>query len=129
MALLQSVWLAATNGASALAIGLFISGSLALLNAQRCIRGGMTLRWRSGSWCLQSVDQSMPVRLEAGSVAGPWVVLLVLRNVHTGDRLRLIVFPDSTTMQAMRQLRVRLRIERSGIRASTAADDLDRIAA
>lgn len=110
---LGSLWLLARGGYPALACSLIAPTAYLLYQCWPQPLLGAGLGWRGGQWWLQRVGDEVMVQLLPGSVCLPWVVYLKWRELPSGRRGQLWLFADSVPGHELRQLRVRLTIDRS----------------
>lgn len=73
---------------------------------------GARICWRQGEWTLQQGPSSTPLAIHPGSTCLPWVIYLAWTEPTGRGRGSLFLFPDSAPADALRQLRVRLTLER-----------------
>ena len=71
------------------------------------------ISWRGdGSWLLWARNgQYVIARLAAESLATPCITLLNFDSVPSGKRFSIAIFPTAVNADALRRLRVRLRLE------------------
>ena len=74
---------------------------------------GAELSWSAGEWRLAVGGRALPIALEAGAVALPWVVFVPYRGAVCGRRC-LWVYVDSVSPDDWRRLRVRIRLPDPG---------------
>ena len=100
------------RGYIALALALLPPTLLCLWSLRREPLYGATLHWQQrGGWTLESGQIRRPVRILPASTSLRWVVLVSWEELPAGPRGRLWLFADSAPADALRRLRVRLRLE------------------
>jgi hypothetical protein len=73
---------------------------------------GAILRWQQGNWSLEHGGASAVVSIGSSSAALPCGVYLAWQELPAGRRRSVWLFADSVSAQQLRQLRVRLALER-----------------
>ena len=92
---------------------ILLPGALfSLPGARRESLAGRALAWRRGRWWLHHGRETVEVEILPASVALPWVIYLVWREIPARCRHRAWLFPDCASRDGLRLLRVRLRLQR-----------------
>jgi len=73
---------------------------------------GAELRWRQGLWILERGGVQQVISLGRRSTALPWVIYLDCRGQALGHGKGIWLFVDSAPLRQLRQLRVRLSLQR-----------------
>jgi len=73
---------------------------------------GAELRWRQGLWTLEQGPAQLAISLGRRSTALPWVIYVDCRDPASGNGKGIWLFVDSASGRELRQLRVRLSLQR-----------------
>jgi Membrane-bound toxin component of toxin-antitoxin system len=73
---------------------------------------GAAICWQRGEWTLERGGDSTAIRIHPGSSCLPWLICLVWTELPAGRKRRLWLFVDSADERELRNLRVRLTLQR-----------------
>ena len=73
---------------------------------------GAELRWRQGVWTLECEGIERVILPTSRSTVTSWVIYLAFRELPAGSGDQLWLYADATCSQQLRQLRVRLTLDR-----------------
>jgi hypothetical protein len=73
---------------------------------------GLQLSWRAGQWRLGRGSDYRLISIHPSSTCLPWMIYLSWVETAAARRGSVFLFPDSACAAQLRQLRVRLRLER-----------------
>lgn len=100
------------RGYPLLSLSLLPAASYCCLRLGGKPRSGLRVCWRRGEWALEQGGERTSIAIRAGSTCLPWLVYLAWTELPGGRTGSLWLFPDCAPAADLRQLRVRLGLER-----------------